>query len=51
MLTRLPIHLKLSAIPMLVLLAGYPFFPAYFNWAQEMSAASLLTQQIFWVRH
>lgn len=43
--------LRLSAIPILLLLAGYPFFPSYFNWSGELEQVSLLTRQIFWVHN
>lgn len=43
--------LRLAALPLILLLAGYPFFPGYFNWSEELEQVSLLTRQIFWVHN
>ncbi len=51
MFTRLPLHLRLAALPMVALLIGYPFFPAHFNWFEDMEKVSAMTRQIFWVHN
>ena len=43
--------LRLAALPMVFLLAGYPFFPAHFGWHEDMALVTPLTRQIFWVHH